>query len=172
MRKQVFGRQLKRDTNERKALFKGLMSSLVLSERIKTTEEKAKSIKGQVEKLVTKAKKGGLNAERLIQPYLTTDAIQKMMQDIAPRFAGRNGGYTRIIRLERRFSDNASVVLIEWVEKSQGKKITATTLKPKRKEGTVLNAEAVTAKSTKSEKKTSKAKPAAKKVVKKGEKKK
>ena len=58
MRKNVFGRQLKRDTNERKALFKSLISSLVLTGGIKTTEEKAKAIRGDVDKIITKAKKG------------------------------------------------------------------------------------------------------------------
>jgi large subunit ribosomal protein L17 len=117
MRKNVFGRQLKRDTNERKALFKGLASSLVLHERIETTEQKAKSIKGQVEKLVTKAKVGDQNAERLIQPYLNAQAVSKMMRDIAPRFKSRPGGYTRIVRMGRRLQDNASMVILEWVEK-------------------------------------------------------
>ena len=117
MRKNVFGRQLKRDTNERKALFKGLASSLVLEERIKTTEQKAKAVKGQVEKLVTKAKKGDLHAERLIQPYLNAPAVSKMMTDIAPRFKTRPGGYTRIIRMGKRLQDNSSMVILEWVEK-------------------------------------------------------
>ncbi len=116
MRKNVFGRQLKRDTNERKALFKGLMSSLILEERIKTTEEKAKAIKGQIEKLVTKAKKRGKNAQNLFGKDLMPNAIEKLINEIGPRFQKRNGGYTRILRLGRRFSDNAEMVLMEWVE--------------------------------------------------------
>jgi len=119
MRKQVFGRQFKRDTNERKALFKGLASSLVLHERITTTEEKAKAIKGHVERLVTKAKRTDLrHAQSLLEPYLTLEAVEKVLHDIAPRFANRPGGYTRIMRVGRRFNDNASMVFIEWVEKS------------------------------------------------------
>jgi len=117
MRKNVFGRQFKRDVNERRALFKGLMSSLVLKERITTTEEKAKSIKSQVEKLVTKAIKGDRHAESLIQPYLNAEAVKKMLTQVAPRFTKRPGGYTRIIKLGSRFSDNASLVMMEWVEK-------------------------------------------------------
>lgn len=117
MRKNVFGRQFKRDVNERKALFKGLMSSLVLNERINTTEEKAKSIKSKVEKLVTKARVGDRHAESLLQPYLNAEAVKKMMTQVAPRFTNRQGGYTRIIRVGKRFSDNASMVLMEWVEK-------------------------------------------------------
>lgn len=116
MKKNVFGRKFKRDKNERKALFKGLMSSLVLNERIKTTEEKAKAIKGSIEKLVTHAKKEGTNVQNLLQDYLHPEAIQKLIKEVAPRFKKRNGGYTRLIKLGRRFSDNASVVLIEWTE--------------------------------------------------------
>lgn len=119
MRKQVFGRKFKRDANERKALIKGLMNDLVLKETLKTTEEKAKSIKGQVEKLVTKAKIKGDAARTLLQPYLTPKAIEKVIKELAPRFAGRPGGYTRIVKLGERFGDNASMAVIEWVEKTK-----------------------------------------------------
>lgn len=116
MKKNVFGRQFKRDTNERKALFKGLLSSLVLQEKIKTTEAKAKAIRGQADKLVTIVKRYKENSSRFLQVYLTPDAIQKLVHDVAPRFEKRNGGYTRILRLGNRFSDNAFVVSLEWVE--------------------------------------------------------
>ncbi len=119
MKKNVFGRQFKRDANERKALFKGLMTSLVLQERIETTEQKAKAVKGAVEKLVTKAKIKGIAATPLLLPYLHEDAVKRMIIDIAPRFANRPGGYTRIIRLGKRFGDDATVVILEWVERSQ-----------------------------------------------------
>ena len=118
MRKHIFGRQLSRDANERKALFRNLMSELVLHEKIQTTEQKAKAIKGKVEKLVTKAKKNDIHARVLISPYLTQEATDKILEQIAPRFSDRPGGYTRIIRLKRRLQDNASMVVIEWVEKS------------------------------------------------------
>lgn len=119
MRKNVFGRQLKRDTNERKALFKSLMSALVLKERIKTTEEKAKAIRGQVEKLVTKAKIKGEAARSILSAYLLPNALDKMIKEIAPRFKERPGGYTRIVKLGRRFGDDAMMVLMEWVEPPQ-----------------------------------------------------
>lgn len=118
MRKQVFGRKFKRDANERKALLKGLMTDLVMKESIQTTEEKAKAIKGQVEKLVTKAKRKGVNAESLLQPYLSVVAYKKVMNDLALRFATRPGGYTRIVKLGQRFGDNARMVVIEWVDKT------------------------------------------------------
>lgn len=116
MRKNVFGRKFKRDTGERSALFKGLLSALVLEERIKTTEQKAKAIKAEADKLVTKAKKGS-TGERLFSEFLTPNAIGKMVKEIAPGFKDRNGGYTRIVKLPKRFSDNADMVIMEWVER-------------------------------------------------------
>lgn len=118
MRKNVFGRQLKRDTNERRSLFKGLISSLILQGRIKTTEAKAKAIRSGVDKIITKAKKGEI-AKRILQSYLLGDAVNKAISDIAPRFLKRQGGYSRITKIGRRLSDNASMVLMEWVEGSQ-----------------------------------------------------
>ncbi|MBI4084492.1 MAG: 50S ribosomal protein L17 [Candidatus Levybacteria bacterium] len=145
MRKQVFGRQFKRDINERKALFKGLASSLVLHERITTTEEKAKAIKGHVEKLVTKAKRTDLrHAQSLLEPYLTIEAVEKVLHDIAPRFANRPGGYTRIMRVGRRFNDNAQMVFIEWVEKSSKLKVQNAKLDAKDK-GETVSADAAVA---------------------------
>lgn len=114
MRKNVFGRKFKRDTNERKALFKGLIASLILDEKIKTTLEKAKAIKGDIDKLINKAKKSGKFAEYLLQPHLAFEPRQKVVKDIRLRFGDRNSGYTRIVRLGRRFSDNAQMALMEW----------------------------------------------------------
>lgn len=118
MRKNVFGRQLKRDKNERKALFKSLLTSLVLYERIQTTEAKAKAIKGDADKLITKARKGGLEAYRLVEPYIASIAVKKLLNIIAPRFVNRQGGYTRIIKVGRRLKDNAAQVILEWTEKA------------------------------------------------------
>ena len=139
MRKNVFGRQFSRDTNQRKALFKSLISSLILDESIKTTLEKAKAIKGDVDKIVNKAKKGDNRLKvQLLQKHLGTPAMNKLIKDIAPRFKDRSSGYTRLIKLGRRFSDNAAMVLMEWVEKpkvpqvekaskvSQGEKLATT----------------------------------------------
>lgn len=120
MRKNVFGRQLKRDRNERRSLFKSLISSLIINERIRTTEAKAKAIKGEVDKIITKAKKGE-KARRLLSDALLRDALDKAIYDIGPRFAQRPGGYSRIIKIGRRLSDNAEMVLMELVEKNQVK---------------------------------------------------
>lgn len=114
MRKNVFGRQFKRDTNERKALFKSLISSLVLTGKIKTTEAKAKAIKADVDKIITKAKKGDI-ARRILQSRLLKDAVEKAIS-IAPRLAKRQGGYSRITRIGKRLSDNASMVLMELTD--------------------------------------------------------
>ena len=118
MRKNVFGRQFSRDTNQRKALFKSLISSLILQESIKTTLEKAKAIKGDVDKIVNKAKNGDRELKiQLLQRHLGVDAMNKVIKDIAPRFVDRSSGYTRLIKLGRRFSDNAAMVLMEWAVK-------------------------------------------------------
>ncbi len=127
MRKQVFGRKLQRDTNERKALFKSLMTSLIEKESIKTTEAKAKAVKGEMEKLVTKARDNGAQAERALQAYFSAPVMRKLISDIAPRFVGRPGGYTRIIKIGNRLRDNAKMVVLEWVEKPAAK--TAKTVK-------------------------------------------
>lgn len=119
MRKNVFGKQLKRDKNERTALFKGLLSALVLEENIKTTEAKAKAVRSEADKLVKKAKKEQLLAKKLLSKHLVPEAMEKMIADVAPRFNGRNGGYTRIVRLGKRLKDNASMVILEWVEKKE-----------------------------------------------------
>jgi large subunit ribosomal protein L17 len=118
MRKRIFGRRFKRDINQRKALFRSLMRELVLQERIKTTEAKAKSIKAEIEKHVTKAKTQGESARVHLQKTFQKDVIDKLITDIAPRFAERPGGYTRIIKLGNRVKDNAPMVYIEFVEKS------------------------------------------------------
>lgn len=119
MKKNVFGRKLKRTKNERTALFKSLMSSLVLNEKIKTTEAKAKAIKPEIEKLVTKAKKNEEGARKVLHKSLSKLAFDKIVKDIAPRFSQKQGGYTRIIKLGKRFGDDAPFVLIEWTEESK-----------------------------------------------------
>ncbi len=116
MRKRVFGRQFKRDMNERKALFRSLMRELVLHGSIKTTEAKAKAIKGNIEKHVTKAKVKGEGALVHLQKDFTHEVAHKIIRDIAPLFADRPGGYTRIIKLGNRVKDDARVVLLQWVE--------------------------------------------------------
>ncbi|MEK7160025.1 MAG: 50S ribosomal protein L17 [Patescibacteria group bacterium] len=130
MKKKVFGRKLSRDKNERKALFKSLISSLILSETIKTTQAKAKAIKPEIEKLVTKAKQGNESAKTVLQKNLSRSAFEKILKDIAPRFSNRQGGYIRLIKLGKRFGDDAPMAVIEWTEKAKAVAVMA----PKTKE--------------------------------------
>ncbi len=116
MRKNVFGRKLKRDKNQRAALFKGLMSSLVVYGKIKTTEAKAKAIKGEVDKLVTRARKESRLARRLLEPHLTAGALDKFLSVVVPVFKDRNSGFTKTVRLGNRLKDNASLVLMTWTD--------------------------------------------------------
>ena len=129
MKKNVFGRKFSRDTNERKALFRNLISSLVINDRIKTTEPKAKAIKRDVDKFITKVKKNGELARRLLIPVLNSQAVEKLINDVAPRFKNRNGGYTRIIRIGKRFGDDAMEVIMEFTEQPKAVAIQATVVK-------------------------------------------
>lgn len=118
MRHKVYGRKLSQKTNQRKALFKNLITTLVLNGQIKTTEAKAKAIRGLVEKLITKGKQQTFHARRLIGAFLQNKkAVNKIVDEIAPLLKKRPGGFTRIVRLENRRGDNAPLVKLELVEK-------------------------------------------------------
>lgn len=117
MRHRVAGRRLKRDTGQRKALFRNLMSELIRHERIRTTEGKARAVRGQVEKIITVAKRGDLHARRqAVRLVSDPDLINKLFDEIAPRFEDRPGGYTRMMKLGPRKGDAASMVILELVE--------------------------------------------------------
>ena len=119
MRHQKQGRKLNRTASHRKALMMNMASSLVLHKRIKTTDAKAKELRGYIERLVTYAKKDSVHGRRLIQQKLPGSRGKKianvLIHEIAPEFKDRNGGYTRIIKLGNRKNDNAPVSLIEFV---------------------------------------------------------
>lgn len=107
---------LDRPKSQRRALLANLAESLILYEKVKTTKAKAKALRPVVEKLVTKAKKNNLTARREIMKVLyTQNAVKKMMEVIAPRYADRHGGYTRIITLNSRVGDGAEEAIIEFV---------------------------------------------------------
>jgi len=116
MRKKKQGRKFHRTTAPRKALLKGLSRELFLKEKIKTTEPKAKELKRVAEKFITRAKKGDLAARRLLARHFSDVVVKKLVDDIAPRYKSRPGGYTRIIKLNIRKSDGASMVIIELVK--------------------------------------------------------
>jgi large subunit ribosomal protein L17 len=101
----------------RKALLANQVCSLIEHQRIKTTLAKAKAVRPLAEKMVTLGKKGSLHARRTALAVLRQKgAVKKLFDDIAPRSATRNGGYTRIVKLGARKSDSAPVAFIEWVD--------------------------------------------------------
>ncbi len=124
MRHRVAGKKLGRSMGHRKALKRNLVTQLLLHERIKTTEAKAKFIRGEAEKLITMAKKGVQNPDRFLHMrrrvsarLYDEDVARKLFQELAPRYMDREGGYTRIRRLgEFRRGDGAELVLIELVK--------------------------------------------------------
>ena len=117
MRHQKNRYQLSRDSAHRKALLMNLSKELIEHERIKTTEAKAKAVKPEVEKLITFAKRGDLHARRQALSTLAQDkfAVHKLFVEVAPRYAERNGGYTRILKLGPRRSDATEMVFLELV---------------------------------------------------------
>lgn len=117
MRHQVKGRKFNRVKKVRTALVRSLASSLILKEKITTTEPKAKEIRPYVEKLVTKAKKDSLTNRRTIIEKIGQNkkVITKLFTELGPRFNERRGGYTRITKLGRRVSDGSPMAVIEFV---------------------------------------------------------
>ena len=123
-------RKLGRISSQRKALLRDLATDLIINERIETTEARAKETRKAVEKMITLGKRGDLHARRQAAAFIrrelvtTTDAegneaisfaLQKLFDDIAPRYAERQGGYTRILKVGPRRGDGAPIVVIELV---------------------------------------------------------
>lgn len=110
------GKILGRTAGPKKALYRNLATSLVLYEKIKTTEAKAKSMRPIIDRLVTKGKKNDLATRRYLLKYLTTEgAVKKVLEVLSPKYATRPGGYTRITKIGQRRGDAAKVVQIEFV---------------------------------------------------------
>ena len=120
-------RKLGRTSDQRKAMLRDLATSLIVSERIETTEARAKEVRSVVEKLITLGKKGDLasrrnaantlrNVEILNEDETTQTALQKLFGEIAERYAERQGGYTRILKVGPRRGDGAESVIIELVD--------------------------------------------------------
>jgi large subunit ribosomal protein L17 len=111
------GRKFGRETDQRRALIKGLADSLVKYESIETTLEKAKEVAPYVEKLITKAKKGDLHNRRQVLSGLQTIAsAHKLVDEIAPKLAGRNSGHLRITKTRTRRGDNAQLATVSFVD--------------------------------------------------------
>lgn len=120
MRHRKRGRQLGRNTNHRRALFRSLVTSLLEHERIETTEAKAKEIRSFTDRMITLGKQGDLPARRRALGFLRSKAVvSKLFEDVAGRFASRQGGYTRLIKTRRRVGDTAAMVAIELVTRRE-----------------------------------------------------
>ncbi|TLS35490.1 50S ribosomal protein L17 [Pseudalkalibacillus caeni] len=116
--------KLGRTSDVRKALFRDLVTDLIINERIETTESKAKELRTFIDKMITLGKRGDLHARRQAASFVRNevadeesgkDAVQKLFSDIAPRYDERQGGYTRIRKLGPRRGDGAEMVIIELV---------------------------------------------------------
>jgi large subunit ribosomal protein L17 len=109
VRHNVYGKKLGRDKNERTALFKSLVQALVVSEKIQTTQAKAKAIKGLVDRIINDAKIKP--TQHLVNQFFNNKKIsEKLISDLAPRLKGRTSGYTSVVKLGRRMGDDAMVV--------------------------------------------------------------
>jgi large subunit ribosomal protein L17 len=117
MRHRKDRRKLSRSPSHRKALYMNLSREVLNHERIQTTEAKAKAVKPEVEKLITLAKRGDMHARRQAMARLGQDkfVVYKLFEEIAPRYADRDGGYTRILKLGPRQSDSSEMVFLELV---------------------------------------------------------
>ena len=109
--KRVFGREMQ----QRKAFLKGLLTALIAHGRIKTTTARAKTLKTIADKAVTQAKRGTLASRRMLLRSVGAEAAAKIAKEIAPKFADRAGGYTRVVKLGRRSSDGSPVAIVEFV---------------------------------------------------------
>lgn len=115
MRKLKKGRKFSRKRDQRKALRKSLARSLFIHGRIKTTEAKAKEFSSFIEKVITRAKKGDLHSRKILLGFFEKSLVQKIMDEIAPKYETRKGGYTRIIKIGQRKSDGSKMVFLEMV---------------------------------------------------------
>ena len=109
-------RKLGRDSSARKALLRGIVTSLFQHERIETTEAKAKELRKVADKMLTLAKRGDLHARRQVMAYMMDeDVVKNLFDEVAPKYKDRQGGYTRIIKAGVRQGDAAPMVIIELV---------------------------------------------------------
>ena len=117
MRHRIAGRKLSRPTAHRWALYRNLVSDLVKYGKIVTTEAKAKEIRGLAEKMITLGKEGSLASRRRALAFVTDKKlVDKIFTELAPRYAERPGGYTRLVKLGRRVGDGARLAQVEMVE--------------------------------------------------------
>ena len=117
MAHRIGGRKLSRQMGPRLALYRNLTVSVLRYERVKTTEAKAKEIRGRVERMITLAKRGDLTARRAVVAEFPNEplVVTKLFDEIAPKYADRTSGFTRIVRIGQRRGDAAEIVQIELV---------------------------------------------------------
>ncbi|MDD5701158.1 MAG: 50S ribosomal protein L17 [Dehalococcoidales bacterium] len=117
MRHGMVSRRFDRSTGHRQLMFRNLVTEILDHEKIKTTEPKAKAVRGMTEKMITLAKSGSLHARRQALTFVLDKRVaEKLFAELGPRYASRNGGYTRIVKLGIRMGDGASMVQIELVK--------------------------------------------------------
>ncbi len=117
MRHRVAGRKLSRPTGHRRAMYRNLVTDLLLYEKITTTEAKAKEVRGLAEKMITLGKEGGLHSLRQALSFSFDKKVAaKIFTELAPRYAERSGGYTRLTKLGPRLGDGAAMVQLELVK--------------------------------------------------------
>ncbi len=116
MRHQKKGRKFTRSKDQKKALLRSLSSALIMSEKIVTTEAKAKELRPYIEKRITRAKKDTIANRRLLAKDFSDKAVKKLFKELGPRYSKRHGGYTRIVKMGPRKTDSAKISLIEFVK--------------------------------------------------------
>lgn len=116
MRKRNRGRKFGRTTDRRRAFLKSLAQNLFLHGKIRTTEARAKEIRMLAERMISRAKTGDLASRRLLARTLSPQIVKKLVNEIAPNYKERKGGYTRIVKLGQRQTDGAEMVIIELVK--------------------------------------------------------
>ena len=147
MRHHRSGRKLGRDASHRKALYSNLAGALIQHGRIKTTVTKAKAVRPIAEKMITLGRRGDLHARRQAMAHLRSqEVVHKLFAEVAPRFAGRPGGYSRIVRIGPRLGDAAEMAFLELVdfsaEEQAEEKAARRRLRLRRREEAELAAEA------------------------------
>lgn len=116
MQKRKKRRKLSRESAQRRALLKSLATALILKEKIKTTEAKAKEARIVVEKFITQAKKADLPSRKKLGQFFAPKVVKKLINEIAPRYQTRKGGFTRIVKLGARQTDGAEMAFIELIK--------------------------------------------------------
>ena len=120
MRHRKSGRKFNRTASHRQAMFANMAAALVKHEQIVTTLPKAKDLRGVVEALITLAKRGDLHARRVVASRLRDEAtVTKLFETLGPRYQGRAGGYTRVLKAGFRYGDNAPLAVIELVDRDE-----------------------------------------------------